>query len=491
VTSSETWTWLHSPVFRATPLDMKAQADIHFLEGINQLIGHGWPYSPPEAGEPGWRFYAAAVFNPHNPWWIAMPDIALYLQRMSWLLRQGQPADDVAVYLPTDDAFASFTPGRAPSVNQAMDRLIGPTVIPQILDSGYNFDFIDAAAIAKIGVPYKILVLPGVERMPLATFQKILSSGATVIATRRLPSMAPGLMDESDTARIRELAAKLKVLTDETKLSDALHAAMPADVIASPEIGFVHRRLPDSEVYFVVNTSNHPVHAPSHFRVTGLNAAQWNPQTGSAIALESSDYAPYESRVVVFSKDVSPAPSPRRPPPPPDAGLTWEVHFPDMTQSAGYPILHSWAEDPGRRFYSGTATYQMQVILPKPPPEIAVLTFGEGTPIATDDRRSGPGMRAMLDAPVREAAVVYVNGKRAGAVWCAPWELDVTGLLQQGKNTIRIEVGNSALNVMAGKPLPDYKALSAKYGERFQPQEMNLVAPQPSGLLGPVRLVIR
>ena len=50
VTSSETWTWLHSPVFSATPLDMKAEADLHFLEGINQLIGHGWPYSPQSAG---------------------------------------------------------------------------------------------------------------------------------------------------------------------------------------------------------------------------------------------------------------------------------------------------------------------------------------------------------------------------------------------------------------------------------------------------------
>ena len=39
VTSSETWTWLHSPVFRATPLDMKAEADLHFLQGVNQLVG--------------------------------------------------------------------------------------------------------------------------------------------------------------------------------------------------------------------------------------------------------------------------------------------------------------------------------------------------------------------------------------------------------------------------------------------------------------------
>ena len=119
MTSSETWTWLHSPVFRATPLDMKAEADLHFLQGVNQLIGHGWPYSPPEAGEPGWRFYAAAVFNDHNPWWLVMPDIALYLQRVSYLLRQGQPANDVAVYLPTDDAFAGFTLG--PRLGEPVD----------------------------------------------------------------------------------------------------------------------------------------------------------------------------------------------------------------------------------------------------------------------------------------------------------------------------------------------------------------------------------
>jgi hypothetical protein len=470
VTSSETWTWLHSPVFRATPLDMKAEADIHFLEGINQLIGHGWPYSPPEAAEPGWRFYAAAVFNNHNPWWIAMPDVTLYLQRMSWLLRQGQPANDVAVYLPTDDAMASFALGR-PSVNQSMDKLIGPTVIPQILDSGYNFDFIDDAAIAKVGVPYKILVLPGVERMPLATLQKILASGVSVIATRRAPSMAPGLMDEADTAKIHELAAKLKVVADETKLGDALHSALPADVIAPPEIGIVHRRLPDSDVYFVVNTSNHPVHAPSHFRVSGLNSAQWNAQTGAVTPLDNSDFAPYESRVVVCSKSAAPAAPPRT------ARATIDVKIRRLT-------------DPDR-FFSGMIPYEAELQLPDGPTRGAVLTFGEGTPISTDDRRSGPGMRAMMDGPVREAAVVYVNGKRAGAVWCAPWEIDVTGLLQTGKNAIRVEVGNSALNVMAGKPLPDYKALNAKYGERFQPQEMNLVTPQPSGLLGPVRLVIR
>ena len=106
VISSETWTWLHSPAFRATPLDMKAEADLHFLQGINQLVGHGWPYSPQSAGEPGWRMYAAAALNAHNPWFFAMPDLTRYLQRVSFALRQGEPANDVALLLHNDDVWA-------------------------------------------------------------------------------------------------------------------------------------------------------------------------------------------------------------------------------------------------------------------------------------------------------------------------------------------------------------------------------------------------
>jgi hypothetical protein len=100
-------------------------------------------------------------------------------------------------------------------------------------------------------------------------------------------------------------------------------------------------------------------------------------------------------------------------------------------------------------------------------------------------------MRAMLDGPVREAAVVYVNGQRAGSVWCAPYEVKVSGLLKPGANTIRVVVANSALNLMAKGPLPDYKALNAKYGERFQAQDMGAVQVLPSGLLGAVKLVAR
>lgn len=47
------------------------------------------------------------------------------------------------------------------------------------------------------------------------------------------------------------------------------------------------------------------------------------------------------------------------------------------------------------------------------------------------------------------------------------------------------------MNYMAGRKLPDYKLLNLRYGERFQPQEMEKIAVLPSGLIGNVRLISR
>jgi hypothetical protein len=511
ITSSETWTWLHSPVFRATPLDMKAEADLHFLQGVNQLVGHGFPYSPPQAGEPGWHFYAAAVFNDHNPWWLVMPDITAYLQRVSFMLRQGEPANDVALYLPTDDAYAGFALGRD-SVNQAMDGLLGANVIPQILDAGYNFDYIDDGAIAKVGVPYRILILPGVERIPLATLPKLdefVRKGGILVATRRTPSLAPGLTDaESQTAKIREWSRAMfeapggrgHVVTDETKLGEQLHAALAADVAMAPEIGFVHRKLAYGDIYFLVNTSNHPVHSPATFRVTGLEAAWFDPFTGKVTGAGDNhidlDLAPYESRIVVFSKQhVAPRPAPAGPAPAAvDLSSGWKVTFTGSSEPVTMTALRSWTEDAARKYFSGRATYEKTVTIDQAmatSKHPLYLNFGEGTPVTAEGRRSASGMRAMLEGPVREAAVVTVNGKPAGSVWCAPYEVEVGGLLHAGENTIRVVVANLAINEMAKGPLPDYKALIAKYGDRFQDQDMRNLEPLPSGLLGPVRLMAK
>jgi hypothetical protein len=82
-----------------------------------------------------------------------------------------------------------------------------------------------------------------------------------------------------------------------------------------------------------------------------------------------------------------------------------------------------------------------------------------------------------------------VNGARAGSVWCPPYSIDVKPLVRPGRNSLRIVVGNLAVNYMAGRPLPDYKLLNLRYGVRFEPQDMDKIQPVPAGLLGPIRLL--
>src|SRR4051794_14268853 len=97
-------------------------------------------------------------------------------------------------------------------------------------------------------------------------------------------------------------------------------------------------------------------------------------------------------------------------------------------------------------------------------------------------------MRALLESPVRESALIHINGKKAGSVWVPPYQLDITQFVHDGENQLRIVVANTAINEIAGKALPSYKLLKLRYGERFVPQGFEHIEPLPSGITGSVTL---
>ncbi|MGO8789929.1 MAG: glycosyl hydrolase [Terriglobia bacterium] len=531
VISAEAWTWIHTLPFRATPLDIKATADEYFLQGINQFVAHGYPYSPPGVPEPGWHFYAAGAFGPHNPWWFAMPDLARYLQRGSFMLRQGRPANDIAVYLPTHDAWAHLPLGEV-NLWETLWRRLGLNLLPSLLEAGYNLDFIDDETLAQqghvekgkltfAGQDFSVVVLPAVERIPPATLAKLgefAKGGGTLIATRRLPSLGPGFLhqdtERADVARqVDELfkgpTAPGHFVAEESKpLEDELTRLYPPDVAFSPrsrDIGFIHRHTDSSEIYFIANTSNRRFEGTASFRVKGKDAEWWNlfnaevtpaetvavPDRRSVLKL---DIEPYGSRLVVFS-DRKPPKAPAmldvKLPEPIDLSKGWQVTFEGAGKEISMDSLRSWTTLKDLQFFSGRATYQKKFDAAAGFLKAGVraeLNFGEGTPLPVQPTAH---FQAWLDGPVREAAEVYVNGQRVGTVWHPPYELDVTHFLRAGENELRIVVGNLAVNEMAGSPLPDCAALTARYGKRFEDQGNELVKPVPSGLMGTIRLIAR
>ncbi|MFS2133643.1 glycosyl hydrolase, partial [Telluria sp. Tellsp131] len=506
VISAETWTWLHSPAFAATPLDMKVEADRMLLQGVNQFIGHGWPYTPPGTIEPGYAFYAAAVFNDHNPWWNVMPDVTGYLTRMSWLMRQGEPANQVAVLLPNDDVYAALVPGKV-SLSAEMHTHVTPALTAQILDAGQNLDYTDAEAILALGVRHSVLVLPHVMRLAPEVIDKLAAyvrGGGHIVAVGGAPSLAPGYRDAARVsatvaAKAKALFASANVHTvaNDDAVGAALRAVLAPDMKLSAQasdVGFVRRRLRDADIYFIANTSNRPVHAQASFAAVRKAGAWIDPDSGrmTAATLPAAlDLAPYESRVLVLADALPSAPAPVAASIEiADLGRDWSLRFPGKAQAQRLAALRSWTDDEATRYFSGVATYEKDVELTAAQlrsPRL-VLDFGTGTPLESAPKVPA-GMRAMFDSPVREAAQVYVNGRRAGAVWHPPYAVDVTGYLRPGRNRIEVRVANLALNALAGHALPDYRLLSARYGQRFVPQDTALIAPQPAGLLGSVKLL--
>jgi hypothetical protein len=435
-----------------------------------------------------------------------MPDVTRYIERTSFLLRQGQPANQVALLLPTDDAWASFSPGKV-SVTEEMDRLITPALMSSILSAGYNVDYLDADAINRVGIHSPVLVIPPTDRIPIETLRKIeqyVAAGGRAIAVGRAPTLdANGEGGAEITSLARRLfdSSKSTFVADESALGDALHKAVRPDFQVegdNDDIGFIRRKLPAADIYFAANTSNHPVSGRATFATAHKFGQRWDVDTGAAVAGPAYsgtaaipvNLAAYESAIFVFSDTPSGVPA-IDPPVAQIADLSadWNVTFTATNRSTSEHVLADWTDDPATRFYSGEAVYEREFTLSKMPGGPVFLDVDGGTALTMPAGRTGPGMRAWYDPPVREAAIVFMNGHRVGSLWHPPYRLAVSGFLKPGQNRLVIKVYNTAINAWAALPPHDYKPLIAKYGDRFQMQDLDQVQPVSSGLLGTIRLV--
>jgi hypothetical protein len=353
--------------------------------------------------------------------------------------------------------------------------------------------------------------------MPLSAYKKIESyagAGGTVIGLGKTPSLAPGLKEQDSSAEIAAISARLfqspghkSVALDSVgALADALHKALPPDMEATGQtanLGFIHRKLAGMDLYYVVNSSNQPVSGNIKFRAAHSTIESWNPDGGAVLACTAYDksagiplqLAPYESRIIVLGDAAGAIPA--RPAQHQEANLLqdlstgWQIRFGDEASSTAVDPLASWTGLTGKQFYSGKAVYTRSFTLQNAPAANVrvLLDFGDG--VATVDNRSfrASGMRALFDPPIREAAIVSINGQRVASLWHPPYRIDITSLLKSGENRIEVTVYNTAVNEMAGQPPRDFTALNALYGKRFDMQDMDHLQPVPSGLMGPIHLL--
>ncbi|MGW6194836.1 glycosyl hydrolase [Kribbella sp. NPDC055110] len=454
VVSAEVWTWVHSPSFRATPLDLQGEAHEHFLSGVNQLIGHGWPYSPSEGPGLGWIFYAAGALDDRNPWWPVATALFGSLHRLSWLLQQGTPVRPVKIYVPASDAYAAVRAGHAEPLNlyRVARRLIPESVPRTIREAGLDFDLIDDDALEVLDPADAPLV--------------VVPEGTTT------PPETQRWLDAV-------VAAGGKVIADVSTLADHL----PAPPLAlQQDVGVVHRRLDDGDFYFVANTGTEP-----RTLTFDQPVERWRALSDDVELTRTVTLHPYESAVLI------PTPTPELElaaaadtgtPANPLMG-DWSVAFGNDVRPVTLP--HRWEDDPALTTYSGSATYRTEFELPETTDRL-LLDFGPGEPVAPDSEPYLPSnsYRALITPPVGVAAEIWLNDIRCGAIWAPPYRVDITDAARPGANSLRIVVHNTAANALsADQHLLEAAADStAQFGRRFDLQHIEHAADYLiSGLL--------
>jgi hypothetical protein len=533
ITSSETFTWVREH-FHSAPSECKPELDQLLLTGINRIYYQGNAYSPSDAPWPGWLFYASIQENSRNSLWDELGWLNAYIARCSAMLQAGAPDNDLLVYWPVYDLWhdAAGRPEQHPdglvkqfAVHNAqtwMNDTPCGTLAKELVGGGYAFDYISDAQLNQTeardgglkvpGGSYRAIVVPATAHLPVATLRRLLelaADGGTVAFVDALPADVPGYGQLAE--RRAEFQAELaKVSLQESAVGGLRTAAVgrgrvlvgpyasvvaqvgaAREPIADAGLGILRRRTAEGEIYFIAN-------------LTGKAFDGWTPlgraargavlldarsaQTGVA-ALRHGDGAtevylqlqPGESIFVktlrdreaqgarwAYAREAGPAVA---------IGASWRVAFtsggpvlpPSFTESA----LTSWTDQGGEaERFAGTARYETEFTLPA------------GS--AADDW--------MLDlGDLRETAKVWVNGTEVDRIWSIPFRTRVGAQLHPGRNTLALEVTNLSANRIRDldrrkvpwKNFYEINFVNINY-RRFDASHWPL---QPSGLLGPVRLI--
>ena len=326
VISAETYTWLRMPMFLVTLEMMKAATDAMFMDGINQIVNHGYPYSPPERGRPGWNFYASTLINHNATWWRHYPELSRYIQRSTALLQRGRPINRVAVLIPLADIFSSRGHGGF-HLDEEIEKQLGEGLLNGLRYSGYDFDLINEKALMertavskgrlRVGVgEYEAVMIPSCRYLSVGALERLIEfvrGGGLLIFAGQVPSQSPGLVQFEQSSRqlkdqVRQLVGARPTPGEIRGIDqgrvvwfkevDALLAGLSDllepdfEILSSDDgsiedvsrnVGFVRRRLGATDFYFVANISADPKSLRVRFDLGHRKPVRLNPETGEVV----------------------------------------------------------------------------------------------------------------------------------------------------------------------------------------------------------------
>ncbi len=267
-----------------------------------------------------------------------------------------------------------------------------------------------------------------------------------------------------DAKRTRDVRAKLQAILDggESALTVSRMAAGddPAyNVVKTLEADYTIGGMSYSVVGKDPDTISFPISPGSEpaVKVRGEEKGGLLVETEKAGAVELTTAG---GRVLKTQVQTLPAPL--------EVAGPWELRFPPNWGAPDRVTLDkliSWSDhdNPGVKFFSGTATYTKTIAVPR--------------------EMLGKDRRICLDlGRVQVMARVKLNGKGLGILWKEPYRLDVTDALRAGDNALEIGVTNLWINRMIGdEELPEDSDRNPNGTLKAWPQWVKEGKPSPTG----------
>ena len=140
-------------MFETTLELLKLGSDMSAISGVTHSVWHGFNYSPPQAGFPGWVQYGSYL-NEQNTWWPYFHLLNEYRSRMSTILQSADMQTDIAILLPIDSLWAQYGVQTEPFPNYPKGS---PYDIPYLLweavhKNGGSCDFVTPRQLADASV---------------------------------------------------------------------------------------------------------------------------------------------------------------------------------------------------------------------------------------------------------------------------------------------------------------------------------------------------
>ncbi len=515
VISQETATTMYGH-FHNSLADVKdVEVDKIFLNGANKIYWHSTSYSPEEAKWPGWLYYAPTHFVPANTIWRDFPKLNSYVTCVSSFLQAGSPDNDILLYYPIYDMWHEEE-GLPMDFPRIPDDL--KTTKTALRTQGFAFDYISDQQIMNTaykngqlitigGNDYRSLVLPPVRHIPVETLEHLIDlaeEGATIVFSEGLPQEVPGFGQLSERrVKFQKLIERLKnfrrrddsrgkILLSQEDAGGVMpeKANVPREPMVEEGLKYVRRSYKGGHHYFIKNEGDNEIDKFVPLSREAESVVIFDPLRGkNGIASTREDnqrrtevllqLEPGETCILrTFNRKVE--------------GREWGY----LKEISGIETIKDW----NASFVEGGPTIppDFSTVEPKPWTEEggAEAEWFAGTVEYNSTFRKPSGNREwILDlGEVYHSARVKVNGESVATLITPPFKVNITDALQEGENTLEVEVTNLAANRIRyvekrGIERPRFYNAGLSFGQYGGLGDASEWPVMKSGLEGPVQLI--